>query len=421
MKLTLRIAPICLLLLPIPLSASTWSRQVGPEPGLQFGVAPSNVSLCAFGDYVRALSSEFAGDCPKFIKFADDFVTHWNPVMPTYMPLADAEKYFVPVRYNGVTYKAEIPYSRNADYGFDITKPELQDYIFNSYVPDDFLPHGPNAKNGIPSDAKHPTYLSADGYNTDYRFYGVWVNGVFTSNVTWESGYPQNSTEWFDGWKAFYAYAKEHAPAIRLAPHIGSMKDPGWSTFQQLYANCPALQRETFKISSLGSPSDYLYNQIYNQLQNLYWFANVAAPVFSTSVNPNEPLTRVIQWGTWLDNGDIHSALALYTMLRGPNTFFDLLYPTSPQVAVNPNEWLPMAQHIGAGTSAPTVIATRSGYTASSGFNLLRRTWQHGISYFNLTGTTRVIKLPAGSKNWQGNSISTLTLGTGKGDVVLLN
>jgi hypothetical protein len=419
-KLTLKFASLCLLL-PISSFATTvWSRQVGPEAGLQFGVPPSGVSMCAFGDYVRALNSAFGGDCPTLIKFVDDFVTHWNDLMPTYIPASDAKNYFVPVNYKGRIYNGRIPYTTYLDYGYDIARPAFQDYIFSYYVPQLFLPHGPNEKNGIPSDAKHPTYLSADGYSTNYNFYGVWINGTFTSNVTWEPAYPQNSTEWFNGWKAFYAYAKAHAPAIRLSPHIGSMSDPGWDKFQALYADCPALMREPYFLSSLSAPADFLYKQIYNQLLNLYWFANVAPPVFSTSVNPSEPRTRVVQWGTWVDNGDVQTALAVYTMVRGPNTFFDLLHHT-PQVAVNPSQWLPIVRKIGAGTSAPTVIATASGKSASSGYNLLRRTWQHGISYLNLSGSTRVIHLPLGSKDWHGNSISSITLGLGKGYVVLLN
>jgi hypothetical protein len=418
MKLTLKIASLCLVLfLPIRNMEAATGRQVGPEPGLAAGVPPSGVSLCAYGEYLRPLGSSFGGNCSNFIKLVDDYITHANINSSwTLIPFSVAQHYFVRVRYNGLTYNALTSYSTStkSDYGLDISDPNFHSYLFGEYIPRVFLPHGPNAKNHIPSDSSHPTYLAEDGYNTDYKFLGVRVNGSFTSNVKWDSAYPQNSTEWLNGWEAFHAYAKEHAPSIRLNAHIGSMSDPGWNTFHQLYANCPAIMRETFKISSLSTLSSYAHSQFYNQLLNLYWFANVAAPVFSTAVNPNEPRTRVLQFGTWLDNGDIHTALATYLMVRGPNTFFDLLR-LNPQVGVNPSLWLPVTNAIGAGTSAPTVIRSRSG----SGYVLLQRNWQYGISYLNLSGSTQVISLPSGSKNWSGKSISTLTLGNGKGDVVL--
>lgn len=375
--------------------------------------------MCAYGDYLRALSSSFGGSCPNLTKFVDDFLSHWNSPGSSWtrVPASIASKYFVKVAYDGTTYNAITGYSTSkvVDYGLNIADPNYQSYLFESYVPNVFLPNGPNAKNHLPSDPSHPTYLSMDGFKTDYSFLGVDANGSFTSNVIWEPGYAQNWNQWLAGWEAYFAFAKQYAPTIRLSPHIGSMSFPNWSAFQQLYIDCPAMMRETFSISSLSTMGSYSHSQFYNQLVNLYWFANIAPPVFSTAVNPNEPLTRVLQWGTWLDNGDIHTALATYSMVRGPNTFFDVVTPGGAQYAVNPSQWLPIATAIGAGTSAPTVIRG----TATNGTVLLQRTWQHGISFLNLSGTTQVISLPAGSKNWVGNAISSLTLPNGKGDVVL--
>lgn len=403
-------------------SSVSWSRQVGPEAGLQFGVPAPDTNMCAYGDYQRSIKSSFGGNCPALIKLVDDYLTHWASAFPTLIPGSDAQAYFVPVTYDGTVYNAVTSYSNssNPDYGFNIASTDLQNYLFNYYVPQILLPNGPNAKNNLPSDPSHPTYISMDGYCTNYTFYGVDINGKFTSNVTWNAGYPQSSAQWLQAWQAFFAFAKSNAPTIRLSPHVGSMYDPTWASFQSLYADTPAMERETFRISSLVSLGAYARLQFYNQLLNMYWFANVATPVFSTSVNPNEPTSRVLQWGTWLDNGDIHTALATYSMVRGPNTFFDLLTPASPQYAVNPTLWLPVANALGAGTSGPTVILVGTGYTANSGYVLLQRTWEHGISYLNLTGATQVINLAPGSKDWNGNSISTLTLQNGTGDVVLM-
>lgn len=417
MKLILKIAPICLsLLTPIrPIEAA--SRQVGPEPGLQFGTVPSGVSMCAFGSYNRALGSAYDGSCPNLIKMVDDFITHAGTSSSwTFMPFSVAEHYFVRVSYDGGSYNAATSYSSssNIQYGLNVADSNFNSFLAGEYFPKYLLPRGPNAKNGIPSNSSHPTYVAMDGYLTDYSFLGAWV-GDFKSNVKWEPGYAQNATAWLQAWESFFSYAKEHATAIRLAPHIGSMNNPGWSTFHELYANCPAMMRETYKISSLASMGASAHSQYYNEMINLYWFANAAPPVFSTAVNPNEPRTRVVDWGTWLDNGDIHTALAAYSMVRGPNTFFDLLKPGGAQPAVNPNEWLPIANKLGSGTSAPTTIATGSG----TGYVLLKRTWQYGTSYLNLTGRTQTVSLPSGSRNWSGTLIHSLTLANGKGDVVV--
>jgi hypothetical protein len=105
-------------------------------------------------------------------------------------------------------------------------------------------------------------------------------------------------------------------------------------------------------------------------------------------------------------------------MVRGPNSFFDLLSSTNNPI--DPTQWLSVVKQLGSSTSAPTVVSIASGKIATSGYNLWRRTWQHGISYFNHTGAAVTVTLPTGAKNWSGVLVKTTTIGDGKGDVFVI-
>jgi hypothetical protein len=105
-------------------------------------------------------------------------------------------------------------------------------------------------------------------------------------------------------------------------------------------------------------------------------------------------------------------------MVRGQNSFFDLLSSTNNPI--DPTQWLGIVKQLGSSTSAPTVVSTASGKIATSGYSLWRRTWQHGIAYFNHTGAAVTVNLPTGAKNWSGVSVKTITIGDGKGDVFVI-
>lgn len=406
---------------PSPALAAGWSRQVGPEPGLEFAsTLPAGVSQSQYGDEERPITSTYSNAAdPTMLMAVDVNVTDWASDLPTLIPQSVAQQFFVPVTYQGTTSNAVISYCTpsNPIYGFNVASSAYLNYIFNYWVPNLLLPHSPNARFGIPTNPSHPTYVALDGLSTNYDFYGVFAGqGLVTyPNVTWAAGYPQNSSQWEAAWVAFFAYAKQNAPSVRLSAHVFTLDD--YSTFQTIFANCPAMDKEHFPLSSLASLSSYQHGTLYNQIMSLYWFANVAPPVFSTAVNPNEPQTRVLQVGVDIDNGDIQTALAFYTMYRGPNTFFDAL-TGGGTTAVNPSTWLPQANQLGAGTSAPTVLTTAGGQTAASGYVVLQRTWQHGVTYMNLSGSTQTITVPSGATNWEGQSITSITLGNGQGAVV---
>jgi hypothetical protein len=382
------------------------TRVVGPEPGLGFGNVPSN--LCSYGEYQRVPTSAFGGSCSTtFFKMDDVFATRYSAGLPMSIPSTQAATYAVKVVVNGVTYPGTIPGFSST--GLNVGDPNFQKYYFLDYVPNYLIPNGPYPTN---TTTTHPLYISLDAQGTDYAAWGANVNGVWTKGK-WVSTQAQNGTDWLNAYRSFYTYAKNNQPRVRVSPHLSSMNDPSASTFKLMFADVPALEKEGFKISSLATAGGYSRGQLYYQILNVYWFANVAPPVFA-----NDPPTRVTQWGTWLDNGDIHTALAFYSMTRGPNSFFDLLSPTNNPI--DPTQWLGIVKQLGSSTSAPTVVSTASGKIATSGYNLWKRTWQHGISYFNHTGAAVTVTLPTGAKNWSGVLVKTITLADGKGDVFVI-
>jgi hypothetical protein len=405
--------PLCVLSLLAITSATALSasRTVGPEPGLGFAAPPSGISICSYGDYIRSPLSAFGGNCSKLLKAVDTELNQGTSATESYflLPFSIVSQYNVKVNYSGMSgLPGMTPLKQNA---VNLADPLYQQYVLGPFMNDMLAKYGPNHVSGVPVDSAHPTYISLDGWSSNYSYIGAVVNGIWKGNVIWQAGYPSSRSEWYTGVQAFVNYAKNYATQIRLSPHTGSMED--WSVFKTVYANCPAMLREWFPISKVPSYGAYQRSQFYNQLINLYWFANVPPPVFS-----NDPPTRIVQWGTLLDNGDMQTALAIYMLMRGANTFFDV--QTGSYGAV-PSTWLPITTKVGnaSGSGSIEVLRTASGQSVSSGYNLLKRTYSNGAAYFNLTGTTQTISLPAGSKNWSGGSISSIALADGKGYVVI--
>lgn len=392
-------------------------RTVGPEPGINFGTVPTTMNVCQFGNAQRAPSgSNYGKACPNFLMFVDTLVTNGslNFQTWTYLPFSKVQEF--QVKLNGgqtgyiFTYWATAPRIavNVADAGFLY-------FTFNTYIPTLLLPHVLTTK--------RPVYVALDGFNTDYGWIGSINTGVFKAAPSnpalpsgWDAGMPQTYLAWVNAYVNFFNYAKVHAPSIRLIPHIGTMDlapGPGWDQFKTIYANVPAIEHEWFKFSQVASADSYTKTQWFNKIVNLSWFANSAPPVFV-----GDPPTRIVAWGTALDNGDIHSALALYAMVKGPNTFFDLLDGTA-QYVLNPSLWLGTANNLGPATSSPIAII------GSGGTSVLRRTFKNGVAYFNLGAGTQTVNLPtiSGSvyTDWSGNKVTSFTISNGKGNVFLLH
>ena len=367
---------------------STTVRALGPEPGLQYANAQN---LCQFGSYTRRLNSNLGGTCPNFLKLVDTWLLDAIPTGQTgateaftLLPYADVAQYQIGTARVG---SAMVTV-------FDITNPAYQKYIFEAYFPNIFLPHlGKSAYGHVPSVAQ-PVYVGIDSFNIDFNW------------VTFDAGVNMSPGEWYAGWGTFFQYALANRPEIRLHPHMSGLSD--WSVFQGIYQYVPGQMKEHFNIGSAPKMGTYERGQLNNQIVNTFWFANEAPPLFR-----GDPPTRVVTWGTDIGNGDVHSALALYCLVRGPNTFFELLSGSS---AADPSEWEPACSILGLPIilNPPQVVAT--GKLGS----LYKRQYSHGAAYFNLTGSAQAITVPTGSVKWDGiTPQGNFTLADGKGEVVL--
>jgi hypothetical protein len=175
----------------------------------------------------------------------DVFATRYVAGLPMSIPSTQAAAYAVKVVANGVTYRGTN--SDFSSYGLNVGDPNYQKYYFLDYVPNYLIPHGPYPTT---TTTTHPLYMSLDAQGTDYAVWGANVNGVWTKG-TWISSQAQNATDWLNAYRSFYAYAKNNQPKVRLSPHLSGMNNPAPSTFQLMFADVPALEKETFKISSL--------------------------------------------------------------------------------------------------------------------------------------------------------------------------
>jgi hypothetical protein len=399
-------------------------RTVGPEPGLEFSSPPYGASICQWGEHQRFPNATYVagcGDNSKFINFVNEWPTHQrgNDSSFTLFPWLTAQKYFIKATYNGAPYDLiENPGTKTDPntwvHVLNITDPNFQSFVFLNWIPNTIIPTLVN-KQGHAVTTTNPLWLSQDGDITNYTVGGVRLSsGRWTNKgITWASGLPQNQAQWNTANHNWYQYAAQHQPLVRMSPHTGFLNAPSgaidWSAFQYIFQYCPGIEIEEYPITQLVTGSVGYMQQIYNQIQNIYWFGNVAPKVFT-----NDPATRVVQWGVKLNNGfnqiDLHTAFAAYALIRGKNSFFEPLLPG--EIAVNPSTWLSTANALGVGTTAPQVVS------GAAPLVLFKRQFANGRAYLNLTKATQTIYL-SGAKNWSGQPVSQLVLAPGHGDVVL--
>jgi hypothetical protein len=377
-------------------------RTVGLEPGLQFGVVPPTLSLCQFGEYQRtALDTAYDKGCTNFTKNVDTLLTNGslNFETWTFFPFSKVQQF--QVKLNGGQTGYVFTFWKTAPrVAMNVADPNFLAYTFDTYIPTLLLPHVKSSQ---------PVHIAIDGFSTDYVFIGSINTGSFTTGH-WDPNYPQTPSAWAAAWATFFDYAKTHCPNVRLLPHIGNMNTPDWSYFKSIYASVPSIEHELIPIGSVAAYSTYSKLQLYNKIVNLSWFANSAPPVFA-----GDPATRILSWGTTLDNGDIHSALALYSMVKGSNSFFALL-DAQGRNAVDPSTWSNTSKALGVPASLPTAIV------GSGATSLLSRAYPNGMAYFNIGAGTQTVTLPPGNTytDWTGNVVRSTTLTSGKGDVFLL-
>lgn len=366
----------------IALSKGGVVRVVGPEPGLQYASPGPGLTLSQFGTYTRRVISNNGGPSSNFIKVQDTFLEQVTPTSESFslLKFSEVQQWIIGTHGTGA-------------WVFNMGDPAFQNYIFNTYMTRDFLPHTQLTQYGHLPTASNPCYVGMDGFNIDYNFPHFTVPN------------PPTAAQWYAGWTAFFQYALAHRPEIRLHPHMSGLSD--WSVFRNIFQYVPAQMKEHFEIGDVPKMGVYERKQVNQQIINTYWFANQAPPLFF-----NDPPTRVVTWGTSIANGDYHSAFALYCLVRGPNTFFELL---SGSAGVDPQLWSGASSHLGPPVTSNGPQTIGSGSLGA----LYQRNYPHGLAYFNFTGSAQTVSLPAGATDWAGNPLTVITIPDGTGAVVL--
>ncbi len=438
-------------------SASAQVRVLGPEPGVQFGYWPgtgATAQVCTFGEYTRGPNSSWNNLCPSelgLLQIDDIFLTSAVPSnripSPSYRGVTP---WLTKVTHNGVSSFASPggncltqPFgsSNPADIIEDISVDTMaaQSYLTNKWIKADLLHRKTSPHHGANINAAHPTYLSIDAYYTNWTSRRAIQPGTLNCNgpVAWDNVNNNTEVKWNNGIQAFFDYAARNHPEFRLGIHMGAWDDYVTNNFQSIYRSMPFIVKEPFESWGTTAEGNELTNPqkkifYYGQIINTYWFANIAAPVFNTASGqtPIEPPSRVVLWGDHVANSassataaNFHTALALYLLIRGPNTIFDLLY-SSPQNApdLTTNKWYATLQAISTSPTQPCLNASdpRKGMK-TNGLNLYIRTYPKGQVWLNMTGSTQTMPYPPTATDWNGNPLTgNFTLADGQGEVVLL-
>ena len=437
--------------------ASAQVRVLGPEPGVQFGYWPgtgATPQVCTFGEYTRGPNSSWNNLCPSevgLLQIENIFITSAVPSDRTPSPdYSGVTPWLTKVTHNGVSSFASpsgncltLPFrsSNPADVIEDVSIDTVaaQSYLTNAWINADLLHRKTSPNHGGHIDAAHPTYLSIDAYYANWTSRKAIEPGTLNCNgpITWDNANNNTEVKFNNGIQAFFDYAARNHPEFRLGIHMGAWDTYVINNFQTIYRSMPFIVKEPFPSYGTTAQGNELKASqkkvfYYGQIVNTYWFANIAAPVFTTArrQTPVEPPSRVVLWGDHVADtaesatvSNFHTVLALYLLIRGPNTILDLLY-ASPQNAPDlaTNRWYATLQAISPSPKQPTLNASdpRVGMNAN-GLNLYTRTFPKGRVWLNMTGANQTIPYPPTATDWNGNSLKgNFTLADGEGEVVLM-
>jgi hypothetical protein len=219
--------------------------------------------------------------------------------------------------------------------------------------------------------------------------YGI-VDGsrVWHSGVTWDAGFPQTSSEYYACMKSFYDQVAQLAPDIQNILNIATWDD--YTQFQNVAGSLSGVMVENLNSWSGGSGR---IRDVYHD-REFTWFPWMAS-------QGKIVLTRA----TVSDTPTLLSSFVTYMLLEGPNSFFA---PGNSGITTDPALWEPWQARLGEPTAAAT-IGPQIG--PSTGYRLYSRTFEGGVAYLNLSGSTQTIALPAGTwYNPSGTIITSITL-----------
>jgi Chitobiase/beta-hexosaminidase C-terminal domain len=230
-------------------------------------------------------------------------------------------------------------------------------------------------------------------FNTD--LYGVVDdNNHFVTGLNWDPEFPQGSSAFFQCMASFYTQIAKLAPDIQVMLNIATWSDS--SQYATVMQDLPGVMHEDLAYWS-GNPSTYIREMFYNREATWFpWMISRGKSILGRSAAP-DPVS--------LMNGFVTYEL----LIAGGNGFFG---PGNGSNIVNPSLWLPWDANLGNPKSA--MVSTQVN-TSSIGYRHYSRTFDGGIVYLNLGGSTWTI--PLTGKQWydpRGNPISSITLADGQ-------
>jgi len=245
-------------------------------------------------------------------------------------------------------------------------------------------------------------YVYVDGVTVLYSAYGVLDNSNhFVPGVKWDEPYPQSGNDFQAAMATFFAAVTQQAPDIKILVDTGALSDSGG--YQTLYANVTGMLTENV-YGWAPNPDTYVVNQWYSTI--FPWFAWAGAT------------GKVNVMGAFLpsnyENGPLRDSFIVYELLKGANSFF------APRVGGTAlplsAPWLGWNAKLG----SPLAPFQSTQLGSAAGNRLFSRQYTNGYVYLNWTGSTRTVKLPAGT-TWydpNGNVVTSLSIPTWTGSFV---
>jgi Chitobiase/beta-hexosaminidase C-terminal domain/Calx-beta domain len=252
-------------------------------------------------------------------------------------------------------------------------------------------------------------YMSSDTCIFFYRWsYGVLDDGnVFRPDVRWDLPFAQNDDEFLESIAYFTRRLKDLAPDINLLCNAGQMSDE--SRFADVWGDFAGYEKEDIMEYYHTDPSSREW--VYREFQRAQWLGEIGKISVLRGVLPDQSAP---DFETKLRNAYIG-----YLIFRGENCFFNPFsdvegYPETP-----PTLYADMQSLLGRPV-APAVAILEEG-APNTGYRLYSRETEGGIVFWNWTGNTKTIGLPASQKYYDsfGHEVRSITIPDVSGDYVL--
>jgi hypothetical protein len=241
-------------------------------------------------------------------------------------------------------------------------------------------------------------WFELDQCSFSYSNYGVVDdNGYFHAGVRWDEPFPQSDTAYLASIAAFFTNLKNTAPDIKVMPNIGTISQP--SRVSTIFASAPGAVTENI-YGWRSNPSSYVLSHTYAQTFSTFrWLGSQnRVTIIGANLPPNNSQALITSFAT-------------YELLKSVNSFFA---PRIGSYVVNPSKWTAACIRLGKPLAS---------FQTSLNNRFFSRAFTGGFAYLNWTGTTQTVTLPTGHK-WidpSGRAITRISVANMTGTYVRLS